>query len=200
MPVNKLLFLSSFPFGFGLTFGTAAWKLSPVTACPPDTWNRARIITTPGFAGDVCGVSVIFSSFLSYAVYGVNRCCCGAAAGLGGGVADAVGANVGEAAYAAGIEEGCGVGTPGAEMLAFVLPNRPMMSSTVDRACCAGGEEVVVASEELPKISASRSWLDWADGAGWLGFDVPGVDTISSPRRSPWKNTNKFYILSKKKI
>lgn len=89
----------------------------------------------PGFAGEVCGVSVIFNSFLSYAVYGVNRCCCGAAAGLGGGVAVVAGANVGEAAYAAGIDEGCGVGTPGAETLALEFPNRPMMSSTVDRAC-----------------------------------------------------------------
>lgn len=156
--------------------------------CAPDTWNRARIITTPGFAGDVCGVNVIFSSFLSYAVYGVSRCCCGAAAVLGGGVAVAAGANVGDAAYAAGgIDEGCGVGTPGAEMLGLVelLPNKPMMSSTVDRACCAGGGEAALVSDELPKISASRSWLDWADGAGWLEFDAPGVEAISSPNKSP---------------
>jgi len=45
--------------------GTAAWKLNPVTGVVPDAWNRARIMTTPGRAGDVCGVSVIFSSFLS---------------------------------------------------------------------------------------------------------------------------------------
>jgi hypothetical protein len=48
-----------------LTLGTAAWKLNPVADVVPDTWNRARIMTTPGRAGDVWGVSVIFSSFLS---------------------------------------------------------------------------------------------------------------------------------------
>ena len=47
------------------TFGTAAWKLRPVADSPPDTWKRAKIITTPGLAADVCGVSVILMSFLS---------------------------------------------------------------------------------------------------------------------------------------
>lgn len=46
-------------------FGTAAWKLNPVADVVPDAWNRASIMTTPGRAGDVCGVSVILSPFLS---------------------------------------------------------------------------------------------------------------------------------------
>ena len=80
-----------------LTFGTAAWKLNPVAATPPDTWKRARIMTTPGLAADVCGVSVIFRSFFSYAGYAVRRCCGGAVAvgGWGGDTvrAAAVGGN-----------------------------------------------------------------------------------------------------------
>ena len=55
------------------TLGTAAWKVNPTAGLFPDTLNRARIITMPGFARFVCGVSVIVSSFLSYAIYCVSR-------------------------------------------------------------------------------------------------------------------------------
>lgn len=56
-----------------LTLGTAAWKEIPVTAEPLEAWNRARIITMPGLAADVCGVKVTFNPFLSYAEYAVRR-------------------------------------------------------------------------------------------------------------------------------
>lgn len=74
--------LSKLPFFISKqTFGTAAWKCSPVTVFVPETWNRARMFTTPGRTADVWGVNVILSSFFSYAVYDVNRgavegCCC----------------------------------------------------------------------------------------------------------------------------
>lgn len=55
----------------------------PVAGVLPVTWKRARMFTTPGFCGDVCGVSEMRSSFLSYAGYAVSR---GTAAGCGGGL------------------------------------------------------------------------------------------------------------------
>ena len=48
--------------------GTATWKLMPVTALLPVTWNRARMSTTPFCVADRCGVSEIVKSFLLYAV------------------------------------------------------------------------------------------------------------------------------------
>lgn len=74
------------------TFGTAAWKFKPVASVAPETWNLAKIITIPGFATDVCGVRVILSSFLSYAVYDVRR----GAAGVGAGAGAGVGAGAGD--------------------------------------------------------------------------------------------------------
>jgi len=48
-----------------------------------------------------------------------------------------------------------------------VVPKSPMISSTVDLCCCAGGgEDVLNTADEEPKISARRSWFDWADAAG----------------------------------
>lgn len=48
------------------------------------------MFTTPGRAGDVCGVRDILSSFLSYAGYAVNRAAAGCVWGCGGGVGDCV--------------------------------------------------------------------------------------------------------------
>lgn len=145
-----------------LTFGTAAWKFKPVAPVPPETWNRARIITTPGFVAEVCGVSVILSSFLSYAVYDVKREAAGGCAATGGdcdcGSENAEG--VAGATYA---------GVDGVEVVAFILvlvPKRPRISSTVVR-CESGGEEApVVGDVDEPNISARRSWL--LEATGWL--------------------------------
>ena len=68
-----------------LTLGTAAWKLSPVAVVVPDIWNHARIMMTLGQAADTTGVSLIFSSFLSYAVYDIRRGVASAADGGAGG-------------------------------------------------------------------------------------------------------------------
>ena len=60
------------------------------------------------------------------------------------------------------------------------------MSSTLDF-CCWDGVEPAVEVFEEPKISARRSWLDWAvAGCATLGPEL-GVTEMSSPRRSPWR-------------
>jgi len=41
-----------------------------------------------------------------------------------------------------------------------------------------------ISEDDDPKISARRSWFDWAVGAGPFEATL-GVDGISSPRRSP---------------
>lgn len=76
------------------TFGTAAWKLSPAAGVLPVTWNLAKMLTTPGRSADVCGVSDILSSFLSYAGYAVSRgaAACAWGCACGGGVCDCVSA------------------------------------------------------------------------------------------------------------
>ncbi|KAJ2955003.1 hypothetical protein NUW54_g14782 [Trametes sanguinea] len=70
-----------------LTFGTAAWKFRPLRGLVPVAVKCARILTSPGRVGEVCGVSVTRSSFLSYAVYPVAAGAAGAALGMGGEVA-----------------------------------------------------------------------------------------------------------------
>lgn len=133
------------------TFGTAAWKLSPVAGLVPDTWKRASIMTVPGCAADVWGVNVILSSFVSYAVYEVRRGAAGCGAGTGGDwVAGMLKADIGfdgGMAAAGGADAALGPG-----------PNRPMISSTVDRGACAG---TVAAgwSDPPPKMSRMRSSL-----------------------------------------
>lgn len=142
--------------------GTAAWKLRPVAGEVPETWNLAKIMTIPGFAADVCGVRVIFNSFLSYAVYDVRR----EAAG-GVGCATATGGDwdcgkekaedteaVGDDMY----EGGVGVGV---DDVVVDGPKRLSISSTADRWDEAGEvvEPLLVAPDE-PKISARRSWFD----------------------------------------
>jgi hypothetical protein len=161
--------------------GTAAWKLSPVASVAPDTWNRAKIITTPGFAADVCGVRVILSSFLSYALYDVRRGA-GGATGVGGdwdwGKENA------ELADAARVYNGVVDGGKGdvVTTVALLVPKSPRMSSTVVR-CVWGGEEAPEADGDVdPKISARRSWLFWAVGA----WPLTGVDKTSSPKRSAY--------------
>jgi len=76
----------------------------------------------------------------------------------------AVGGNddAGANGYDGGLAFGWGVWTPGVE----VVPKSPMMSSTVDLCCWGGGEDVVDVADEEPKISARRSWFDWADAVG----------------------------------
>jgi hypothetical protein len=68
-----------------LTLGTAAWKLTLLIDCVPETWNRARIFTTPGRAGETWGVSVIFREDFLYAVYELAGVAAGAGAGTGTG-------------------------------------------------------------------------------------------------------------------
>lgn len=103
---------------YARTFGTAAWKFTPVAGVLPVTWNLAKMLTTPGRNGDVCGVSDILSSFLSYAGYAVNRGAAGCA--CGGGVCVCGKVNAGDATAGGGV---------GAE--AGVESKRPRMSLTL---------------------------------------------------------------------
>lgn len=161
-----------------LTFGTAAWKFRPVTGFAPVAWKFARILTNPGRVGDVCGVRVMRSSFLSYAVYPD-----GAAACAGGGdvvcgtVAAAVNSDcIAGAAAGAGAGEGAAAGATGES-------KRPRMSCAMLRGAAGGaGESVFVGGDvaELPKISARRSCVAGTAGAPF----VAGVLEMSSPRRS----------------
>ena len=159
--------------------GTAAWKFIPDTGVLPVTWNRAKIFTTPGLCGEVCGVSEIRSSFLSYAGYAVNFGA-GAAAGCGGDCACGSANADGAGAAAAGGGGDVAAATEG------VWSNKPRMSSTV-LFCFAAGAEAPAPGEgagadELPKISARRSWLlrGFAAGAPFVGAAVAGM---SSPSR-----------------
>jgi hypothetical protein len=141
-----------------LTLGTAAWKEIPLMADPPEAWKRARIITIPGLAADVCGVKVTFNPFLSYAEYAVRRGALGVAGVTGIACVNVAGTAVaGVAGYDMGTEGVWGT----AAGVAFE-PKSPKISSTDDFCGCgAGGDGEVVADDE-PKISASRSWLDCA--------------------------------------
>ena len=182
---------------FYLTLGTAAWNVIAEAADDPDTWNLARIMTTPGLAADVCGVRVILNVFLSYAVY-----CCSFEAGPGGAGAWA-GAGAGED-DAGGLDWEierdarrsaplfCGGGDAAAESPArgddagggdvvVVFPKRPRMSSMVD--CCdlgAGDDAPALEDEpEVLKISSMRPCEPWPAPL------LVGDTTSSIPSRSP---------------
>jgi hypothetical protein len=110
-------------------------------------------MTTPGFA---CGVRVILSSFLSYAVYDVRR---GTADCGGGADGNGCDCNCGSenAEFAAGVEMYDGGGAAAGADAVFE-PKSPRISSTVER-CDGGGEtadvdEGVDCGVDEPKISA----------------------------------------------
>jgi hypothetical protein len=90
-------------------------------------WNLAKIMTIPGFAGFTCGVSVIFSSFLSYAVYEVSL----GAAGCDGGDCVCGSANAEPAlGVVIGVDWGiCEAGDAAVELPPG--PNNPRISSIV---------------------------------------------------------------------
>ena len=143
-----------------LTFGTAAWKLSPLSGFTPFAVKCARMRTRPGRVGDVCGVSVILSSFLSYAVYPVGA---GACAG-GSDVACGMGGEVAAAEAAVSNSEGCAAAYGGAAGVvggAEGESKSPRMSCAMLRWAGAAGAGAPVDADgaELPKISARRSWV-----------------------------------------
>ena len=66
------------------------------------------------------------------------------------------------------------------------MPKRPMMSSTAERGGAEeeGAEAEGVEKDPDPKMSARRSFVDWADAAGAPPLDEGDSDGISSPIRS----------------
>ena len=181
-------FLSRHQGARARTFGTAAWKFSPVTGVFPATWNRARMFTTPGRWGFVCGVNDMRSSFLSYAGYAVScfAAGCGGAAWVCGNE-NAEGAVLldGERGLVAAAADTEGVGEP----------KRDMMSSTALVGCCAGAAGALLPEdEEPPKISARRASLldalacpfgaavvssDPSKSASWFCVDPTGLFSLT---------------------